>query len=54
MTASTCIVRSQVSDAEWEQRVHLAACYRMIAHLHWDDLVFSMSRRVCLGRMTTF
>jgi hypothetical protein len=41
MTASTSFVRSQVSDAEWEQRIHLAACYRMIALSHWDDLVFS-------------
>lgn len=47
MTASTSSVRSQVSDAEWGQRVHLAACYRMIALSRWDDLVFShVSARV--------
>jgi ribulose-5-phosphate 4-epimerase/fuculose-1-phosphate aldolase len=47
MSASTLSVRSQVSDAEWEQRVNLAACYRLVAHYHWDDLIFShVSARV--------
>jgi ribulose-5-phosphate 4-epimerase/fuculose-1-phosphate aldolase len=40
-------VRSQVSEAEWRQRVDLAACYRLVAHFHWDDLVFThISARV--------
>jgi ribulose-5-phosphate 4-epimerase/fuculose-1-phosphate aldolase len=26
-------------EAEWQQRVNLAACYRLIAHYGWDDLV---------------
>ena len=34
-------IRSQVSDAEWQQRVDLAACYRLVALYHWDDLVFT-------------
>src|SRR5260370_3825533 len=34
-------VRSQVSFAEWEQRVNLAACYRLAALYHWDDLIFT-------------
>jgi ribulose-5-phosphate 4-epimerase/fuculose-1-phosphate aldolase len=34
-------VREQVSEAEWALRVELAACYRMIAHLGWDDLIFT-------------
>ncbi len=47
MSASTLSVRSQVSEAEWEQRVHLAACYRMMAYYGWDDLIFShISARV--------
>jgi ribulose-5-phosphate 4-epimerase/fuculose-1-phosphate aldolase len=47
MSASTLSVRSQVSDAEWEQRVNLAACYRLVALYHWDDLIFShVSARV--------
>ena len=40
-------VQSQVTEAEWEQRVALAACYRLVAHYHWDDLVFThISARV--------
>jgi ribulose-5-phosphate 4-epimerase/fuculose-1-phosphate aldolase len=40
-------VRAQVSDAEWEARVNLAACYRLVAHFHWDDLIFThISARV--------
>jgi ribulose-5-phosphate 4-epimerase/fuculose-1-phosphate aldolase len=36
-----------VSDAEWEQRLHLAACYRLVALYHWDDLIFThISARV--------
>jgi len=34
-------VRSQVSDLEWQLRVDLAACYRLIALNGWDDLVFT-------------
>jgi hypothetical protein len=40
-------VHAQVSDAEWEQRVNLAACYRMVAMYGWDDLIFThISARV--------
>ena len=40
-------VRAQVSEAEWRLRVDLAACYRLVAHYHWDDLVFThISARV--------
>jgi ribulose-5-phosphate 4-epimerase/fuculose-1-phosphate aldolase len=34
-------VREQVSHEEWEQRVALAAAYRLVAHFHWDDLIFT-------------
>ena len=34
-------VKQQVSDAEWQTRVDLAACYRLIAMHGWDDLVFT-------------
>ena len=34
-------LRDQVSDEEWEQRVNLAACYRLIAHFGWDDLIYT-------------
>lgn len=36
-----------VSAEEWATRVDLAACYRMVAHYGWDDLVFThISARV--------
>ncbi len=40
-------VREQVSDEEWQLRVNLAACYRLVAVHGWDDLVFThISARV--------
>ena len=27
---------SGMTDAEWTQRVNLAACYRLVAHYGWD------------------
>lgn len=38
---TTSDVRAQVSEAEWQLRVDLAACYRLVAHYHWDDLIFT-------------
>lgn len=36
-----------VSPAEWQTRVDLAACYRLIARYGWDDLIFThISARV--------
>src|SRR4051812_20849136 len=32
-------VPSGMTEAEWSQRVNLAACYRLVAHYGWDDLV---------------
>ena len=47
MSAAVANIRSQVSEAEWEQRVNLAACYWMMAYYRWDDLIFShISTRV--------
>src|SRR6202158_2196062 len=28
-----------MTEAEWSQRVNLAACYRLVAYYGWDDLV---------------
>jgi ribulose-5-phosphate 4-epimerase/fuculose-1-phosphate aldolase len=40
-------VRDQVSEAEWQTRVDLAAAYRLVAHYGWDDLIFThISARV--------
>jgi ribulose-5-phosphate 4-epimerase/fuculose-1-phosphate aldolase len=45
--ADTHTVRSQVSAAEWQVRVNLAAAYRLVALYGWDDLVFThISARV--------
>ena len=42
-----CAVRQQVSAAEWDVRVDLAAAYRLVALFGWDDLVFThISARV--------
>lgn len=47
MNISVSSIKSQVSDVEWEQRVHLAACYRLVSLYHWDDLIFThVSARV--------
>jgi ribulose-5-phosphate 4-epimerase/fuculose-1-phosphate aldolase len=32
-------LQSEMSEAEWTQRVNLAACYRLVAVYGWDDLV---------------
>ncbi|HYB08266.1 MAG TPA: class II aldolase/adducin family protein [Alphaproteobacteria bacterium] len=40
-------VRERVSADEWKVRVDLAACYRLVAHYGWDDLIFThISARV--------
>ncbi|WP_028079958.1 class II aldolase/adducin family protein [Solimonas soli] len=46
MTPSASL-RDQVSAAEWQARVDLAAAYRLVALFGWDDLVFThISARV--------
>lgn len=40
-------LRGRVSPEEWQARVDLAACYRLVALSGWDDLVFThISARV--------
>lgn len=44
---SSADVRARVSPEEWEQRVNLAAAYRLVALYGWDDLIFThLSARV--------
>ena len=39
--------KGAVPAAEWQTRVDLAACYRLVAHFGWSDLVFThISARV--------
>jgi ribulose-5-phosphate 4-epimerase/fuculose-1-phosphate aldolase len=40
-------IQQQVSEAEWQVRVNLAAAYRLVAYYGWDDLIFThLSARV--------
>ena len=40
-------IRAQVTEAEWQGRVDLAAAYRLVALYGWDDLIFThISARV--------
>ena len=39
--AAPTSVRESVSPEEWEARVNLAACYRLVAHYGWDDMIFT-------------
>jgi ribulose-5-phosphate 4-epimerase/fuculose-1-phosphate aldolase len=41
MNAAVESVRGRVSADEWQVRVDLAACYRLVALNGWDDLVFT-------------
>jgi ribulose-5-phosphate 4-epimerase/fuculose-1-phosphate aldolase len=41
MPQSVPSVQSRVSAEEWQARVDLAACYRLVAAYGWDDLVFT-------------
>jgi ribulose-5-phosphate 4-epimerase/fuculose-1-phosphate aldolase len=34
-------VKDSVSPEEWQQRVDLAAAYRLVAYYGWDDMVFT-------------
>ncbi len=44
---SSRTLRARITPEEWEQRVALAAAYRLVAHFGWDDLIFThLSARV--------
>lgn len=38
---TTASLKNKVSAEEWQTRVDLAACYRLVAQYGWDDLVFT-------------
>ena len=38
---STASLKNKVSTEEWQTRVDLAACYRLVAQYGWDDLVYT-------------
>lgn len=47
MRNQTASANAQATEEEWQTRVNLAACYRLIAMHGWDDLIFThISARV--------
>lgn len=34
-------LKGKVSEPEWQLRLDLAACYRLVADLGWDDLIYT-------------
>ena len=34
-------LKDQVSAEEWEVRINLAACYRLVEHFGWGDLIYT-------------
>lgn len=34
-------LRAQVSAAEWQTRIDLAACYRLVSLYRWEDLIYT-------------
>jgi ribulose-5-phosphate 4-epimerase/fuculose-1-phosphate aldolase len=34
-------LKGKVSEQEWQLRIDLAACYRLVADLGWDDLIYT-------------
>ena len=43
----TLNLQSKVSPEEWAIRVDLAACYQLVSHFGWDDLIYThLSARV--------
>jgi len=41
MNDAAADVRATVNAEEWQSRVDLAACYRLVAMFRWDDLIFT-------------
>ena len=40
-STSAISLKNKVTDEEWQTRVDLAACYRLVAQYGWDDLVYT-------------
>ncbi len=38
---ATALQRPSMSEAEWQARQQLAACYRIFAHMGWDELIYN-------------
>ena len=44
-------LRQRVSEEEWQARVDLAACYRLVSHYGWDDVIYNHSSMRVAARM---
>lgn len=38
---SAVSLKPELASVEWEQRVELAACYRLLAHFKLTDLIYT-------------
>ena len=47
------VAKADMSSAEWEARVDLAAAYRLIAHYGWGDVIYNHSSMRCPARSGT-
>ena len=36
-------LKNKVSEQEWQLRVDLAACYRLVDHFRWGDLIYFLA-----------
>ena len=34
-------LKGKVSDEEWQTRIDLAACYRLVVLNGWDDMIYT-------------
>jgi ribulose-5-phosphate 4-epimerase/fuculose-1-phosphate aldolase len=48
------VSRDEISQAEWEARVELAAVYRLLAHYGWDDVIYNHSSMRVSGEPRMF
>src|SRR5471030_278442 len=46
--------RDEISAAEWQARVDLAAVYRLLAHYGWDDVIYNHSSMRVPGEPRNF
>jgi class II aldolase/adducin N-terminal domain-containing protein len=48
------VTQSEISSAEWQARVDLAATYRLIAHYGWGDVIYNHSSLRVPGEARNF
>ena len=48
------VTQSEISPAEWQARVDLAATYRLIAPYGWADVIYNIPPCGCRARSANF